>query len=242
MSSADRRIERVPFLELIDPGTAETEESPGVDESGKPVLRPSEAVLFESKTFPSMRTVDGASGKVRDTYVPGDGGITLITDRRVIFMREKYDVGTFGKRSFNPVLRAASRTIASVRRGDTVAAGHFRFSNVDSLSYKRERKLDAAVGVYMFSITDWSGTYQVEVRARRAPEELRVQVVEAISVARHVELPVPAGQPGGWENWEYRRVRPSNPDDRYRNRPPSGLADPPAAPAPPAPWAPPSVD
>jgi hypothetical protein len=245
MSAADRRIERVPFLDLIDPGTEETEESPGIDDSGKPVIRPTEKVLFESKTFPSIRTVDGASGKARDTYVPGDGGFTLITDRRVIFMREKYDVGAFGKRSLNPVLRAASRTIASVRRGDTVAAGHIRFANVDSLSYKRERKLDAAVGVYVFTLTDSAGTSQVEVRARKAPEELRAQVVEAISVAHHVELPVPASQPGGWENWEYRRVRPSNPEDRYRDRPPSRLAEPPAAalepPAPPAPWAPPSV-
>lgn len=147
ISSADRRIERVLFLELIDPGTAETDESPGIDDSGKAVLLPGETVLFESKTFPSMRTVDAASGKARDTHVPGDGGITQITDRRVIFVREKYDVGAFGKRFVNPVLRAASRTIASVRRGDTVAAGHFRYSNVDSLSYKRERKLDAAVGV-----------------------------------------------------------------------------------------------
>lgn len=217
MSSTERRNLRVPLLERIARGTAETNESPGIDDSGQPVLRPGEMVLFESRTFPSIRTMDAASGEVHDTDVPGDGGVTLITNRRVIFMREKCDTG--------------------------VAASHFRFGNVDSLRYKRARKLDAAVGVFDFTVTNSSGTFRVEVRARKAPHELRDQVVEAVSIAHHVEQPIPSGQPGGWENWAYTRVRPSNPEDRYRDLPPSRLADPPAdVSEPPAMWPPPSVD
>ena len=191
MSQASKRIEKFPFLHLLEPGSTEADGAPSLDDAGRPQIRSSETVLEQLKIFPIFRPIGSSGRESLDVSVPGDGGVTWITDQRVIFVREKYDVGTFGTSVRSPVLRAASRTLASARRGDTVAAGHIEFESIIDFSRKLRKQLIGTVEILKFVAAIADGLYSVELRFSLKGDDLHSNVVAAISHARNMATPAP---------------------------------------------------
>jgi hypothetical protein len=173
---------RVPLLEPVELGSRETDLLPGIGNDLRPVLRAGERVLFETRSFPTIATLDD-DGQVAETFIAGDGGTTTFTDRRMIFVR---DVG-----ASDPATVVA------------VVAGHVRWASVTALSYHHRRRLFWTRDGFYLSTRSASSELLLSATVMPAPNDLCPRVIESISIARRVEIPIPAGRPDGSMNWVF---------------------------------------
>jgi hypothetical protein len=199
MSNATRRIDGIPLLSVVEPGSDESTFAPGLNAGGDLQMRPGETVL-RAIPFPELRRAT-SNGDTRPVLLPGEGGTTTVTSQRVVFIREKYDVGAFGKNGSRVVLRAMSRTTARMRRGGQVAAGQIPFATVILVADHVEKPL---IGrghprVAVAAVVD-GDIWQVELRGKI--DGLGARVAAAVAAARGIAVPTPKGS-GTEQRWEF---------------------------------------
>jgi hypothetical protein len=174
------------MLAVGEPGTPEQGYWPSVGEDRAPVLDAGETVQQTWNGLVHFWAA-GATGSLHKVWESPKRAAVWMTDRRIVYVLEKYDIGTSRYFDLGSVTGGAmtlgSRTIAKMKRHGKVAAGQVRFEWPASvLRFDRQNILGKVLDRYLgFDCASSDGVLRTLIHFGKSDGDLEDTAIRAVA-------------------------------------------------------------